>query len=293
MDISQLRRFITIAKEQNITKSANILHVSQPTLSSSISKLEEEVGVPLFNRVGKRIALNQYGEVFLHKAEFAVDALDEAVKQINSLLPDRKTVNISMTSPRFLQTLISDFTDSYPNIVLRKHEIMPVDVESEILNSDTNFVLADWYPGICPQAKHKIIRENKLHVALCKQHPLAKKAQISLEDIRNEPFIALPKGYAFRTITDRICKEYGFECNVLQECFHCHLLTYVQEGIGIAFVEKDSYSCDNLPIHNKNILIKEITDGPTRRLALFWRDGMPMSNAARLFLKYASSHCTD
>ncbi len=289
MDLVQLRNFIVIAKEQNITKSANLLHLSQPALSGSLSKLESEIGIQLFDRVGKRIILNQYGEIFLTCAESVVNSIDLALAEINQLCDNKRTVSLSVTSPRFLQNLISDFTISYPEITVRKHEIMPINAESEISSNDNDFVLADWYPGFCPNAKYQIIHEEKLLLAMCKQHPLASKEDISLSDIRSERFIALPKGYAFRTITDHLCAEAGFECDVIKECFHCHLLSYVHDSLGIAFVDGDMYNCDS-PSSLQDIVFKDLSDGPMRYLALFWYRHRELTRSARLFLNYASKY---
>lgn len=82
MELSQLRYFIAVAKLGNMSKAAETLFVSQPNLSTSISRLEEEVGVPLFERRRGKIALNQNGELLLKSVEQAVSLLDAGVQAV-------------------------------------------------------------------------------------------------------------------------------------------------------------------------------------------------------------------
>ena len=82
MELSQLRYFITVAELGNMSKAAETLFVSQPNLSTSISRLEEEVGVPLFDRRRGKISLNQNGELLLKSVKQAVDTLDAGVQAV-------------------------------------------------------------------------------------------------------------------------------------------------------------------------------------------------------------------
>ena len=84
MELSQLRYFIAVAKSGNMSKAAETLYVSQPNLSTSISRLEDEVGVPLFERRRGKIALNQYGTLLLKSVEQAVSILDEGVQAVRN-----------------------------------------------------------------------------------------------------------------------------------------------------------------------------------------------------------------
>lgn len=78
MTVSQLRYFACVAQVQNLSKAAQMLHLSQPSLSKSISKLEEELGAPLFDRAGKRLLLNERGERFLESAQLILQELEGA-----------------------------------------------------------------------------------------------------------------------------------------------------------------------------------------------------------------------
>jgi DNA-binding transcriptional LysR family regulator len=110
------------------------------------------------------------------------------------------------------------------------------DIESELNNSDCDFVViaTDDVEGIT--GRYQIIKQEKLYLAVNNKHHLAKRGAVSLSETKKETFINLPKGYSFREITDKLCQKAGFKCDVLHECFHCQLLDYVSDGIGVAFV---------------------------------------------------------
>ena len=85
MQIAQIRYFVTAAQLQNLSKAAEALHLSQPSLSRSIARLEEELGTPLFTRSGKRILLNEPGRRFLESARAMLRDLDDTLLELGEL----------------------------------------------------------------------------------------------------------------------------------------------------------------------------------------------------------------
>ncbi|WP_164684657.1 LysR family transcriptional regulator [Brevibacillus reuszeri] len=82
MELQQIESFVEVAKQQNFSKAAEKLHITQPTMSARIQKLENELGVPLFHRLGKVIRLSKYGEAFLPYAQKCIETMDLGVKKI-------------------------------------------------------------------------------------------------------------------------------------------------------------------------------------------------------------------
>jgi len=85
MNIIQLKYFNTVAATENMSKAAELLHVSQPALSKNISRLEEEIGYSLFTRNGKNLTLNTAGQVFLESTSAAVDLIESGIEELNLL----------------------------------------------------------------------------------------------------------------------------------------------------------------------------------------------------------------
>ena len=113
MTLNQLQYFIVLARTLHYTKSAEQLHISQPSLSYSITELEKELGVPLFDKKNKKIFLNQNGKLFLHYAEKVMSLLEEGVSMVKTLNEvKRPRIRLgyfySLSSP-FIPDLISQF----------------------------------------------------------------------------------------------------------------------------------------------------------------------------------------
>ena len=108
MELLQLRYFQVVATNQHITQSAAQLHVSQPAISTVITRLENELGAPLFERSGRTIVLNQYGKSFLSHVNKILLEIDNAKKEISDLSQNEdKSITLSVTSPQFIQGIDS------------------------------------------------------------------------------------------------------------------------------------------------------------------------------------------
>ncbi len=293
MDVMHLRYFQAIAQQKNLTRAAELLHISQPALSASLSKLEKELGVQLFDRVGRHIQLNQYGKIYISYVDQALTCLDNAAREIeNCAQQSKQKLTISTVSMQFIQDILSDYMISHPEITVRAYEVMLKDIESELNNSDCDFVIvasdgSDDFAG-----NYQIIKREKLYLAVNRRHRLANRGEVALSELKDEAFVSLPKGYSFREITDKLCEKAGFQCEVLHECFHCQLLDYISDGIGVAFVtepvlEKERQRQNSV----SEVVFLGITDKDAcRSIALQWNSEKVMSLAARGLLEFAGMH---
>lgn len=293
MDIMHLRYFKAIAEQESITSASELLHISQPALSASLSKLEKELGFQLFDRVGRHIQLNQYGKIYFKYVTQALACMDNANRELENCKSQRRqTLNISTVSMRLLQEMISDFIACHDEITVRLHEIMLKDAENEVENSDCDFVIVDYcgepeFPG-----ESRIIKRERLYLAVDRHHPLAGRESVSLSELKDNTFISLPKGYGFREMMDKLCQGAGFQCDVLHECFHCHLLDYVSDGIGVAFVEEQLVKAErSRQKDDSGVAFLNISDEDAyRNIVLRWDGSRVMSLAAKKLLDFAQDY---
>ena len=126
MEWQQLEYFRVVAKTEHFRNAAELLNISQPALSRSILKLEEELGINLFDRIGRAVKLNQFGHVFLKRVENGLNEISIGVQEINHLKnPYTGTVSIA-----FLQTfgisilpdIIRNFNEQYPHIEIELYQ---------------------------------------------------------------------------------------------------------------------------------------------------------------------------
>ena len=120
MDWHQINYFQTVAKVQHITRAAELLSISQPALSRSISRLEDELGVQLFDRKGRNIYLNRYGKMFLNRVEQSIKQIEIGKQEIwDEIHPISGTVSLSFLPSlgiSLVPDILSSFQKMHPNV---------------------------------------------------------------------------------------------------------------------------------------------------------------------------------
>jgi len=120
MDLLQLKYFQVVAQLEHMTRAAEKLYIAQPSLSQSIAKLEDELGVPLFDRQGRRIHLNQFGRVFLKRVEHIFLELEEGKREVADMAGlERGSIALAVASTQPLPELLSGFLARYPRVRFR------------------------------------------------------------------------------------------------------------------------------------------------------------------------------
>ncbi|MCC2229678.1 LysR family transcriptional regulator [Lachnospiraceae bacterium CLA-AA-H215] len=288
MDLLQLQYFQITAQHEHITMAANRLHISQPALSKTIKKLEEELGVPLFDRHGKNITLNDNGKIFLSYVNTALDALSNGKRQlsnsVNETLPNI-LLNAEVGAD-FLVPLVTGFNKIYPQIKLfvRKentkllYPIMKYDLAIMMQTSDQEL----------PPGSISLFEEDFM-LAVPNGHPFTQKLYVNLEDLKNERFAMFQKTSAYRIAITRFCHTAGFEPEIAYECHDWRMLCdYVRSNICISIVPKYSWqSC------MEGIQMIPIRDLPiSRRIILSWFDDAHLTKSSKLFVDFVLQYCT-
>ena len=117
MEIMQLRYLKEVARQESFTRAAELLHITQSALSKSIAKLEDEVGVKLFERDGNRIHLNPFGKAILRSSDQALVDLENGLKQVREMAGlEQGTVRVGVGPEVFIKHLVKDFLLRHPNV---------------------------------------------------------------------------------------------------------------------------------------------------------------------------------
>lgn len=190
MNIPQIRYFVTAAQLQNLSKAADSLHLSQPSLSKSISKLEEELGAPLFERRGKRVVLNEAGERFLSSARTMLRTLDDTLLDLSELSAGdaaRLTVGLFESDH-----LLSDCLVSFARICPQVNYDLRCGIEGEEL-PDINRYDMLLYPDENRYRKFRgvFLRDEPYFLAVSAAHPLADRPAVLPQELNGESFVFL------------------------------------------------------------------------------------------------------
>ena len=189
MDILQLQYFQTIARLENVSRASELLYVAQPNLSTSIKRLEEDLGVALFERRKGRIRLTETGRVFLASVDDILGELDEAVaraREMDSRAGER--LRIASVIVDLIGMLLSDFLREHPDVSVRQFNCRNSEVVGKILNADADFGFVFGTPSVQGLEYLEVDRCERI-VQLSKDHALASREIIDLDDLTGERLI--------------------------------------------------------------------------------------------------------
>ncbi len=235
MDLLQLQYFQAIAKCGSMTKAARMLFVTQPNLSICMTRLEEDIGVKLFERRKGKITLTENGRIFLEYVDRALDDLDTGIETL------RQRENISSRSIRLVSSqpdIISDVLHlSYPpegRIPIKEMTCPNEDVCDMVLGKSVDLGLLYGTPRSNALEYSEIARSERV-LALNKNNPLAAGKSVSLSELTAESFICNHCRDDMQMYED-IRREKGISLHVRHECDHLHMeitLLCVSAGVSI------------------------------------------------------------
>ena len=287
MELQQLEYFCVIAECENLTKAAQRLHVSQPSLSRSLHALEDELGTMLFDRVGRNIVLNEAGKIALDRALNALDSTDTIKRDVEAFIHDKNlAVNVYTPVPMGDNaSVISGFKKRYPDIHLRVGSYNTAYFDRlKLFRPDITFFAT---PIIHRGPNYLKLGEEDIVLAVSKSNPLARCESVSLKSLENEQFVSLLPGTLYDLVNSMYI-EAGFKPNVvIEEQDYARILAYVAEDFGIALAPaitwfgKQQGDVAKIPlndIHRK------------RYLYLKWPENTVMNTATLRFREYLIEH---
>ncbi|MCM3568101.1 LysR family transcriptional regulator [Neobacillus mesonae] len=285
MELLQLKYFQVAAKFEHMTKAAAELNISQPALSKTISRLEDDLGAPLFHRQGKQIHLNEFGKTFLARVNRIFFEVDEGIRQVNDMNSlERGIISLAMTLPHIMPKFLGDFLTNFPDVKIKHYQASSSGMKSLLENAEIDICIStspisgrdiEWVPLI----------EEEIFLSVPPNHQLANRESINLDEVSEENFINLQSGYGFRDITDKFCMEAGFKPNTTIELEESSAMQQLVElGFGISFIPSLSLlkgaSFKIVPIRISKPVCK-------RTIGIAWNKNHYLSKAAIQFREYS------
>ena len=283
MELTQLRYFQVAARHEHITHAADELNISQPALSTMISRLEHELGVPLFNRSGRSIVLNQNGQIFLSRVNRILMEVDDAQRELQDMAREvDTTISIAASSPQFLQGM-QTFIRQNPTFKWQQRVAENREIVSMLQCGQIDLAVTS--PGIYGETfESTLLLRDTFKLAVHKDHPLARRTSVRLADVADERFIVLLKGQPFRTQTDLIFSDLGITPHYTMECDHLLRRELINANAGISIA---SHSASFRHLFNDEIRFLDLEDvHRTRDIVLVRQKDRYLSRAARKFASY-------
>lgn len=240
MEIHQLRYFCAVAETGSFTRAAEREQIAQPSLSQQIIKLEEELGVRLFDRLGRTVRLTDMGQIFLPRARVILNELKAAKEEVADkqfLASGPVCVGVIPTiAPYFLPSRINAFCRKFPEASIAVVE----DVTARLMDR-LRAGLVDMAIMALPIRGHDLecfpLLTERLYAILPKDHKLARRSSIMLKELKTEPFLLLRDDHCFRETAMEVCKRARILPRVIFESGQfSSIVAMVGSGMGISIV---------------------------------------------------------
>jgi DNA-binding transcriptional LysR family regulator len=284
MEFLQLQYFQTVARLEHMTKAAEELRIAQPSLSKTIARLEADLGVPLFDRIGRQLRLNSYGRIFLTRVETAFKELNEGKQEIQDLAGlHRGSITLAVSIPRILPELLGSFLTRYPHVHLRQFIESTSSMKHLLEAGAIDFCISS-LPVEGPDLDWKPLMTEEVFLLVPPSHPLAGRQSIHLLEVKDEAFISMNAGFGFRELTDEFCRTAGFLPKIAFEGDEPDIIGgLVEQGLGIAFIPALSMNRISRPLLKCLQIIEPTCQ---RTIGLGWSKRHYLSLASRHFQEF-------
>lgn len=290
MELTHLRSFLKTAEEENITRAADALFLTQPAVTQHIRALEKELGVSLFDRTGRGVQLTPEGNALREYAKRSLAMLDEGkqvIADLQSGAAGRLSLGAGVTTSIFnLPKWLHLFQQEFPKVDVVVLTGRSAEIIEHIMNRevDLGFVTSPIeHSTLCTMGLY----DEEIVLVAPPGHPLAGKV-VRPEDISNAPLIMFPPGAGFREFLDRTLPEAGFHASIKMQTDSVEAIkSFVSVGLGLSFLpssaveaEIESGTLSRVQVENSNPI--------ERRTSIVYRTDRYLSRAAQGFLQILS-----
>lgn len=290
MTLTELRYVVAVARERHFGRAAEACFVSQPTLSVGIKKLEEELGIAIFERGSSEITLTAVGELIVAQAgrilEEAAGIKAIAQQSGDPLGHPLRLGAIYTAGPYLLPQILPLLRTRAPNMQLIIQESYTADLREQLKRGKLDLIIISLpftEPGVVTQALY----DEPFQIALPADHEWGKRSSIEAESLSDETVLLLGAGHCFRDQVLKMCPQLGVSqtANGMQQTLEGSSLETIRymvaSGAGITILP--STACIPTREENRMLVFKSFAEPvPVRRMALAWRKSFPRPQAVEL-----------
>lgn len=274
MELRHLRYFVAVADTLNFRRAAELVHIEQSPLSQQIRNLEQELGVELFTRTKRRVALTHAGQVFLADAQAILarseESMDRARRAARGSIGNLAIAYLTSMTNAFTDQVIREYRKRFPDVALSFSDLIPATILHSIAERTADVGLLR---GIF-QHEGLVVEDlgsEPLIVVLPRDHPLTRKEKLTGRDLMREPFVLVPDEGAMgmNDIIRAYCQGHGFtpqlhaEGNQIQS-----VIWLVNIGLGVSLLPASLRG-----LRRENIVYRELQDPPRITAKLVYRHG--------------------
>ncbi|WP_235549430.1 MULTISPECIES: LysR family transcriptional regulator [unclassified Paenibacillus] len=289
LEFRQLEYFIAVCEELHFTRAAEKIGISQPALSQQIRSLEDELNIPLFDRIGKKIAITEAGSILLEQSRDVLRSLknvNEFIGELHNLQRGTLIVGVLPSDLDYrISKMLIDFYHEFPKIKLRI--VSSVEIVEQVLSNEVDIGI-----GIMPQPDDRLVRiplcREEYVLAVSENHVLAGRPSIDIDELRHIETVMPPKGMIGRELVDDFCREYGFELTTIMETTSpTSIINLIRASIGATILPRPLIQSINAPDLRCIHISKK---APSRNIGVIHRSDRFLGQAAKAFIQKVTEH---
>lgn len=243
MDIKQLHYFIAVSEQMNFSKAAERLHISQPSLSNAIKKLEQEIGSPLLERNTRNLQLTEAGELLFERAKVIVKNMEVLKIEMDEVIVHGTrdiTIGVMESIKHWLPKVIANYKKDYPHMKIHLVDILGSKRVKKSLKSYKTYLIITNQLMDDPELEVQTLYEERLVAVLPLHHPLAQKDTLTISDICEEPFIISTEGFQTRRDILTSFEQAGKNINIQFEIERFETaVSLVREHLGVTILPEN------------------------------------------------------
>lgn len=287
LTLHQLNILEAVARCGSFSRASAELHLSQPAVSMQIKQLEESLGLPLFEQIGKRIHLTAAGKEVLSYARTITQQLDElegVLNRLKGLSGGRLRISVATTANYFIPTLLGSFSRRYPDVTVSL-DITNRETLLRQLSENTVDLVVMGQPPAEADVEAQAFMDNPLVIVAPPDHPLAGKKKIPLTRLQDEVFLVRESGSGTRIAMERFFAERGMRLKTGMEVGSNEAIKQsVQAGLGLGLLSRATIEQE---LVLKRLAVLDIADFPImRHWYVVHRRGKRLSAAAEAFKQF-------
>ena len=293
MELHQLRYLVAVARTGNFSRAAEQCHVSQPSLSQQIAKLEAELGERLFSRLKRNAVLTSAGEALVQRATHILAEIDAAHRDVADAAEQvRGKVSIGVLptiAPYLLPRVLALTARECPDMEVRIHEATTAQLLDSAAACEIDLAILS-LPIDDPRFVREPLFDEELLLAVPPRHPLTRKRSVRLSDLEDQRFILMEEGHCLTDQAFRFCQRNDLHPQVAFRSAQLETIqALVASGLGISLIPQLAARTKH---PRQPVYLSLQKPRPTRTIGVLWRKEHHHSRAAREFLSLLRKACS-
>lgn len=285
--LRQLRVFSAVARHLSFTRAAEELCLTQPAVSMQVKQLENQLDVPLFEHLGKKIFLTEMGKEVYHYSRSILQQIDELQGVLNSMKglgKGRLKISVASTANYFIPVLLAGFCQRYPGVTVSLDVTNRETLLTQLADNEVDLVVMGQPPEDMDLG-YEAFLENPLVIVAPPEHPLAREKKIPLKRLEQEVFLVREPGSGTRIAMERFFAQHDVRITTGMEVGSNEAIKQsVQAGLGLGLLSRDTVEME---LALGRLVILHVAEFPIMR---YWyvvnRHGKRLSVVAQAFKDY-------